>query len=540
MLRSMYSGVAGLKVHQTRMDVIGNNIANVNTTAYKYSSINFSDVMYQTSQNASGATQTTGGINAKQVGLGAINASISTAINQEGATQTTNNPFDMRISGSSFFIVNDGAGPKYTRDGSFYIDGQGNLAMQSTGYYVLGWGVQEDPATGGLSVNKNGGIGKMALNTADAQTYPAEATAQGIFTGNIDKNDGDVTSSKGKLIQYEFYDNKGYLYTANFVLKDIRDADPKNPVVTPGYYSLELTDILDSNQKSIRECSDGSGNKYSFEELGINFGGTTDYPDDAPAHPQKNASNAIILKFNDNTGAYEGMIRNVTKDASGEFQFNTGDLVTATQQRENYMDALLTFSPDLVDADAYGPDDTPILKPLLEAMGTDPNSDIGAANGGETAKRWINFDFSTVRNDNTDGRATIKTSKGNLEGNETGRKVGTLTGLQVSVDGKVTASYSNGQTRLMGQIAVAQFSNASGLEKEGENLYSETLNSGAAAVMDVSEDGGSMSTGVLEMSNVDLSNEFTSMITAQRGFQANSRIITVSDTLLEELTNLKR
>ena len=104
----------------------------------------------------------------------------------------------------------------------------------------------------------------------------------------------------------------------------------------------------------------------------------------------------------------------------------------------------------------------------------------------------------------------------------------------------MTASYTNGQTRLMGQIAVAQFANASGLEKQGENLYSATMNSGDAVVMDVSEDGGKMSTGVLEMSNVDLSNEFTSMITAQRGFQANSRIITVSDTLLEELTNLKR
>jgi flagellar hook protein FlgE len=115
-----------------------------------------------------------------------------------------------------------------------------------------------------------------------------------------------------------------------------------------------------------------------------------------------------------------------------------------------------------------------------------------------------------------------------------------MTGITVSTNGMINATYSNGQTRLLAQIASAEFSNASGLQKEGKNLYSSTLNCGETTVQDITVDGGGISTGVLEMSNVDLSTEFTSMITAQRGFQANSRIITVSDTLLEELTNLKR
>ena len=152
----------------------------------------------------------------------------------------------------------------------------------------------------------------------------------------------------------------------------------------------------------------------------------------------------------------------------------------------------------------------------------------------------VSIDLSTTTNVSTSGSCTLSASKGDSENNNTGRKMGTMTGVTISTDGKINASYSNGQTRLLGQVAVAEFANASGLEKEGDNLYSSTLNSGDATLQDVTEDGGSISTGVLEMSNVDLSQEFTNMITAQRGFQANSRIITVSDTLLEELTNLKR
>ena len=165
---------------------------------------------------------------------------------------------------------------------------------------------------------------------------------------------------------------------------------------------------------------------------------------------------------------------------------------------------------------------------------------LNDAGSGSTAFSDIDIDVSATTNLNSSGTSTIQASKGDLDNNNTGRKLGTMTGITVATDGKINATYSNGQTRLLGQIAVAEFANASGLEKQGDNLYSSTLNSGDPTIQDVTSDAGSISTGVLEMSNVDLSNEFTNMITAQRGFQANSRIITVSDTLLEELTNLKR
>ena len=510
MLRSMFSGVAGLKVHQTRMDVIGNNIANVNTTAYKYQSINFSDVMYQTSQNASGATATTGGVNAKQVGLGAINAAISTAITQAGATQTTNNPFDMQITGDSFFIVNDGTGNKYTRDGSFYIDGQGNLAMQSTGYYVMGWGTQEDD-TGALTINKNGGLGKLALNTKEVQSYPAEATGAGTFFGNIDKNDQDIVSSAGKTVQYEFYDDKGYVYTADFNIKTAKDA---GGAVIEGQYTMELADITDSTGKSIRLKDDGTYYN-TLSEMGINFGASSAGGGDTVTWGTNTTStNTITLSFDSRTGSYTGYT-----DANGVNNPKTDD-------HELWNLVQLTFdSTVLAGGDAN-------KSALISSMGQDVENQASIKN--------ITMNLKTTTNNNTNGTATIKTSRGNIEGNQTGRKVGTISGIQVAVDGKITATYTNGQTRLLGQMATAQFANASGLEKQGENIYAATMNSGDPSIMDVSEDGGKISTGVLEMSNVDLSNEFTSMITAQRGFQANSRIITVSDTLLEELTNLKR
>lgn len=243
MMRSLFSGVAGLKTHQVKMDVIGNNIANVNTTSFKSQSITFSDLMYQTTQRASRATETTGGVNARQIGLGAKSGAIATAITQQGATETTNNPFDMRITGDAFFVVNNGNQTMFTRDGSFYVDGAGNLAMQSTGYFVYGWSAQEDPETGAITVNTNGGIGKLQIMSAENMTYPPEGTTEGLVSGNIDAHDTNITSDNGKTVTLEFYDNLGYLYTAKFAVRDVDDLEHT--------YTMTLEDILDSKGNTI-------------------------------------------------------------------------------------------------------------------------------------------------------------------------------------------------------------------------------------------------------------------------------------------------
>ena len=462
MLRSMYAGVAGLKTHQTKMDVIGNNIANVNTTSYKSQSISFSDLMYQTTQNASGATSTTGGVNARQIGLGAKSGAISTAISTQGATQTTNNPFDLMITGNSFFVVNNGTSNEYTRDGSFYVDGSGNLAMQSTGYYVYGWTAQTDATTGVTSINQNSGLGKLQVMNKKYMTYEPEATTQAVISGNIDAKDANVTSTAGKTVTLEFYDNLGYLYTGEFTLKNDSSDSHK--------YTMTLTDVLDSTGKTLG----------ATELAKIHFGA------------DGGTGKSITINYDPSTGAIKSMTD------------GTSSAVIASNK------AVISFDNN-----------------------TSSTSDPGGFKN-------ITVDFTTTTNVNSSGTSTIQASKGDLSNNNTGRKLGTMTGITVATDGKINATYSNGQTRLLGQIAVAEFANASGLEKQGDNLYSSTLNSGDPTIQDVTSDAGSISTGVLEMSNVDLSNEFTNMITAQRGFQANSRIITVSDTLLEELTNLKR
>ena len=146
MMRSMYSGVSGLKTHQTKMDVIGNNIANVNTVAYKSNSITFSELMYQTTQKASGPNELTGtgGTNARQIGLGVQSAAINTAISTQGATQTTGNPFDLCITGDAFFVVSDGLNNYFTRAGAFNVDAIGNLVMSSNGYNVMGWEADDE------------------------------------------------------------------------------------------------------------------------------------------------------------------------------------------------------------------------------------------------------------------------------------------------------------------------------------------------------------------------------------------------------------
>ena len=175
MMRSLFSGVSGLKTHQTRMDVIGNNIANVNTTAYKSSSMTFNALMSQTTKKASGPNALTGvgGTNARQIGLGVKAGAINTNISGQGSAQSTGNPFDIMITGDAFFVVNNGVSNFFTRDGSFYVDGAGNLAMTSTGYNVMGWQVDEE--TGNI---KQDTVTALRIMSAANMTYPPEATSQ--------------------------------------------------------------------------------------------------------------------------------------------------------------------------------------------------------------------------------------------------------------------------------------------------------------------------------------------------------------------------
>lgn len=568
MMRSLYSGVAGLKTHQTRMDVIGNNIANVNTTAYKSSSMTFSELMSQTTQKASGANATTGvgGTNAKQIGLGVKAGAINTAITTQGSAQSTGNPFDIMITGDNFFVVSNGSENFFTRDGSFYVDGAGNLAMTSTGYNVMGWGVDE--TTGNI---KQDTVTALRIMSAANMTYPPEATTKANISGILDENDKDVTSANGKTVNLNFFDARGYSYTAKFTFKQ-SGGDKTNE------YSMELNKILDSTGKEIDisklkfgnrsqqkmetkvtlntdaykwdgkvlKTKDGTTEVANLADIFNQDGSLITPQDDAAAQKQQKALDAIAKAYGYEGSTDEFLNLYITSTANKDKQLTIQDLLG---------NMMAGKTPDVLPADGsaitmegrYFEGTTVVFNKdtgKLESVGgSTTNLNVNAAFsalGGNFSD--VTIDLSECTNYDNKGTSTIGATSGDLDGLGTGRRLGDMIGVSIQKDGMIYASYDNGMTKLLGQIATAAFANASGLEKEGDNLYSATLNSGEfdGIGVDITAGGGYMSPGQLEMSNVDLSSEFTEMITTQRGFQANSRIITVSDTLLEELTNLKR
>ena len=550
MMRSMYSGVSGLKTHQTKMDVIGNNIANVNTVGFKSSSVPFSEIMYQNLSGASGpnALTGTGGVNAKQIGLGVTTGSTSVNITGAGASQTTGGAFDIKLndtnSATSFFIVSNGSGTQFTRAGSFYVDGAGNLCMTSTGYNVMGW--QVDPTTGDIRKDT---VSALRVMSEKNMTSAPEATVNGRCEGVLDKNSTDVTSEAGQAMNLSFYDALGYSYVAKFAIKETnRDT---------GEYTVELTDILDSTNKSILDQTkyDSVTGTYDPDYLGDIFGAvksqTKTYTPRAGWTTVDAANN--IFEYNETYYRYDeaaGNLVEVTDNGGGNYvQVPGGTTKTLAEAFGVSPYATgITMTNGVVTANVSGANYTLKFNPddgVFDYIGANGQDNVFLnlkdTLGGNFEN--IDIDFTGTKWFDNGGSSTIGMDKGDVDGKTgTGKKLGDMIGVFVDTNGKIYGSYDNGNTILLGQIAVAQFANAMGLEKVGDNCYTTTLNSGEfdGIGVDITAGGGTMSTGMLEMSNVDLSSEFTEMITTQRGFQANSRIITVSDTLLEELINLKR
>ncbi len=485
MMRSLYSGVSGLKVHQTKMDVIGNNISNVNTVGFKSSSVTFADVLYQKSSPATGPNADAGsaGQNAMQIGLGSTVSSIMTAVSQNGGSQRTDNPFDLMIEGDGFFVVNNGSGNLFTKAGSFTVDAAGTLC-NADGYAVMGWQVDRNNETQTVADT----VSPLRIMAPENMYSAPEATEAVYFSGNIDSADTSFDSTTGKLTAFSFFDNLGRSYTVN--LRLTQSADDQT------MYNVAVTDIVDSTGKSILSTFDETNNTY-VANAGLSLTvGTEQYTFDINQDTGEiTTTNNFLLKFDGSSGKflYVNFDENVDLDAN-EYPSINFTLATTDQAGNPF----------------------PV--------------------GG------IDVDFSTLTMFANSGSTSLSYTKGALDGTKAGRTSGNMTGCSVDGNGLIYGVYDNGVSRLLGQVVVAQFANASGLEAVGGTLFATTQNSGEfdGIGKTVAEAGGSFNTGVLEMSNVDLATEFTNMITTQRGFQANSRIITTSDTLLEELINLKR
>ena len=482
MMRSLYSGVSGLRVHQTKMDVIGNNISNVNTVGFKSSSVTFSDILYQTTKSAAGPNADTGkaGQNAKQIGLGATVSSITASVTTAGGSQRTDNPFDISISGDSFFIVNDAGSNYFTKAGNFTVDANGTLCTP-TGAAVMGWQPSaEDPTKVEQTT-----VSKLNIMSATNMFSEPEATTDIYLTGNIDANDTSLTSTAGKIVNFNFYDSLGNSYTAAMAIHQNTEDDGKT-----SEYTATISNIYDADGKSIFVAKDltEDGEYQASTITEINLGGET----------------LTVEELDPKTGAVS--FGDDPTSIGCSFDPTTGKFVTVGDEEGQ---TSTTFS---VVADP---------SPFSE----------------------ITIDFSSLTMYANSGSTSIESTRGNLEtGLGAGKASGEMSGVSIDTAGKIYGVYDNGDSKLLGQIAVASFANPSGLEAVGNNMFAETLNSGefTGVGQDISASGGSMTTGVLEMSNVDLSAEFTEMITTQRGFQASSRIITTSDSLIEELVNLKR
>lgn len=387
----MYSGISGMKNFQTKLDVIGNNIANVNTYGFKKGRVTFKDTMNQTISGASAAQDNRGGKNPLQVGLGSTLATIDT-IHTQSSLQTTGRSLDLAISGDGYFIVNQGDAQFYTRAGNFYLDDNGTL-VNGDGYKVQAFSVNADGSTSNQ-------LGDVAVNV--------NAVLPAVKTSNID-------------------------FSGNLSLDSVVGG-------TPFTQQIQIVDASGNTSRA-----DVHFVKKSATEWNVFVNKPTTDP------------NPLVVAFDP----------------------TTGDSTSTT--------------PITVDG--------------------------------------IEMDFSGLTQ-NTGSTDALVNPDGNTEGSLESFNIGSL--------GEVNGVYSNGLVRTLGVLALAKFSNSSGLTKAGGNLFQESINSGVANINVAGEGRGSIAAGTLEMSNVDLSEEFTEMISAQRGFQANTRIITTSDEILQELVNLKR
>ena len=671
MMRSLFSGVAGIKVHQTRMDVIGNNIANINTIGFKSSRTTFSDMLSQTQSAASAPTDTRGGINARQIGLG-VNVESIDLLFTDSSSQSTGRNTDLALAGNGLFYLKDGNQSYYTRNGSFMFDEDGNYVMSGTGLRVQGWN-----ATSEGVINNNGAA--TDINVPVGKTMEATATTSIAYSGNLNKESSII---------------KSISYTAS----TSSDADATKVVTTDTSYSTSVT-ITAPDGYTLNGT-----NPYSLS-------GSTEYAADADVSSeltatyrqgtQDTASGNYFydIIYKDSTGNVVATATSttalataptgtptVTATAADASTLNT-DITSVNVDGTNVVAATITFRDDttmtvtsgyyevgrsvpittlatiydslggqhevtllidkdsastddgLSDSDAQatareiytytadgtshtltkGTDDDGNVTYSYTVNGTTYNVDAadvttsiaydnrwrmyiapGTGEAGPASENFANTYTRSEANGNaeTDGSSTTGTMNGSYENSKitylyfndkgafisngrtddasitfeysdgngaasnqavldfsgltqyansttsfptsNGNAAGVLQSVAVDSSGIISGSYTNGLIRQEAQIAVAQFTNSAGLTKVGTTIYTESNNSGTANIRTIEDFGLSVTASALEMSNVDLATEFSEMIITQRGFQANSKMTTVSDEMLETLVNMKR
>lgn len=563
MVRSLNSGVAALKSHQTRLDVIGNNIANVNTYGFKGSRVTFRDLYYQSTKGAA-APGSGGGINPSQIGYGSTMGSID-VMHGQAALTTTGNPLDLAISGEGFFQVMDGEGNKYyTRAGMLDIDSAGNL-IDTNGNFILG--------VNGKAVGKSAGSQKITLSIPSVD--PSNAKAEEKFNNASVSVTATNNTAEG---------NVGFSITAVDTL-DIGQAAKatvkSGSVVVQLNGNMKFADlnaVQSAVDKAINDAMKDQGETahpagqfklgmdQSLQSLfTVNTGGLTGFQVCATtANPTKDTGSGKFSITGTGTPTPPATTATITvKDVGADFAgvaanaaltitaagtpatytislAGTPTAYTITGLTQDELDSIksgksvklskagsdsdyisLTLSSDVVDGLTATPPSTVVVNQST-VDGATTGQGILATKPGLAAGLGQNFKLS-----------------GGTEGGP--QTVKDLSSIAIGADGVITGVHGIlGQLEL-GRIDLATFDNPKGLAEVGDTYFQATENSGEGTPNKIGEGGtGSVVQSMLEMSSVDISEEFTNMITTQRGFQANSRIVTVTDTMLEELINLKR
>ena len=682
MTRSLFSGVSGLKTHQSRMDVVGNNIANVNTTGFKASRMTFADTLYQTQAGASSPNGSRGGTNPKQVGLGVGVSTIDTLFTDASPSATGKNT-DLALSGNGLFVVKDGTGTYYTRDGSFEFDAQGNYVLPGSGKFVQGWMADADgnlTTTGGTtdivipsgqSIAPKAATKAVFSNNLNASLEPSKVkitivtyddgtteTTDAYEPTIIDEITVDGTSYKvprsGTTPKY----TTGQMLAPNWNGNTVADASAvmwsskvTSATLVPGAASSLTLGVGTDTPKSINGSTSYTLTKSKGLTAGTyKIGDTYSIAKTIKSATLDTSSHEVTLKFDAGTdgikevvvpeptsgGAYAAGDPFTVKLAITGITAQTGDTITC----ENGETVTLAGNPNDPATQAVGDAYQKTISGTVQSV----NDHVGYSFHGKTVKSIVLqsednttiagdiskpqnqqtvpgsvltlfsvFDseggstdlpvmlrkmsdntwqacfsdgttsYKFMRDDGMTGTATLDATNlvfdtsgkyvsgsgtidvaydSGLPANQTlsmdfstltqytgsstvhaendGYAAGTLASVSVDTSGVISGTYTNGEIRSLAQVAVAQFNNAAGLTRTGGNFFQTSNNSGSANIKTASDLGCTITPSALEMSNVDLANEFSSMIITQRGYQANSKMITVSDEMLETLINTKR
>ena len=633
MMRSLFSGVSGLKNHQTRMDVIGNNISNVNTNGFKSSRVTFADTLNQTMTGASAPNGTIGGTNPKQVGLGSAVSSIDLLFT-DGSVQSTGKNTDLCLSGNGLFVVSNGNQTYYTRNGAFEFDAEGNYTMPGSGLLVQGWTATDgvlntSSAVGNIVVPAGKSMAAKATNIAtyannlNSAVTTISSAEGGTATQSIVASDGnevilkiggkDYTASEGTFSGNTTYtvvssvaigaksvvlkDSEGNLKTVSIAAA----TDPitaGSEVKVTGGKTVAMTRATTSNPVTISTGAGADEKKYivtsgTFSNVetytlakAVSEGDKVIAIKDSSNNTQTLTLQTAVATGQGNTAGtaatYAGgeTLNMVTASNDNPVTLSMSDGTTVTETSGTYVqtyslpvtttltiyDTLgnvhslpVYFTKSIVDStsgnqwtvslnsntadnsvvlqEADGSLTTVTMNSVTLQFTTDGKYSTGSGTSaltltnGSTGTQKVTLDLSTL---------TQFAGNNTVNGSTNGNAAGTLESIAIDSSGIITGTYTNGVKQTEAQVAVAQFTNASGLTKTGSSLYQESNNSGTANVKTAADLGVKITASALEMSNVDIANEFADMIITQRGFQSNSKIITVGDEMLETVINMKR